>query len=162
IQGDIILSQRFLDTFDPTDKRLSGWVGEYENPTETYYYINKYKEYAGDINNTESSVALRLAEQYLIRSEARVQQGKLDLAIIDINAIRGRAGLKLITKSNLKITKEALLDSIMEERKKELFGEFGHYWLDLKRTNSSSNKFKKSPSWQDTDVLYPIPEQELL
>jgi hypothetical protein len=36
---------------------------------------------------------LRLAEQYLIRAEARAQQDNLTGAIDDLNVIRNRAGI---------------------------------------------------------------------
>ena len=68
----------------------------------------------------------------------------------------------MIVDTNPEITSEALLDTIMEERKKELFGEYGHHWLDLKRTKNVLEEFVDNPSWQDTDIWYPIPEQERL
>lgn len=162
ISGQIVLNQSFLEKFSSYDKRRTQWVGVFEKSNETYHYINKYKEYTSNINNTESSVVLRLAEQYLIRSEARLHQGKLDLAIKDIDVIRKRAGLELIANKYPEIKQQTLLDTIMEERKRELFGEYGHHWLDLKRTGSVFKKFEDSPTWQDTDIWYPIPEKERL
>lgn len=162
IKGAIVLSSNFIKEYSTSDKRFSHWIGIYQESNETYPFINKYKEYANSIDNTESSVVLRLAEQYLTRSEARAHQGKLDLAIKDIDIIRKRAGLELISNTYPEITKKELLDTILKERKKELFGEYGHYWLDLKRTNTVSEEFTNNPSWEDTDFWYPIPEQERL
>ncbi|WP_417197985.1 RagB/SusD family nutrient uptake outer membrane protein [Bizionia sp.] len=162
VQGEIVLSQDFVNDFSGNDKRLMYWVGTYQKSSDIYPYINKYKEYVSNSNNSESSVVLRLAEQYLIRSEARLRQNKLDMAIKDIDVIRHRAGIDLIVDTNPEITSEALLDTIMEERKKELFGEYGHHWLDLKRTKNVLEEFVDNPSWQDTDIWYPIPEQERL
>lgn len=106
-------------------------------------------------------MVLRLAEQYLIRAEARVKQGKLTgngSAAEDINEIRNRAGLGDTPAS----TDEELMAAIEQERKVELFAEWGHRWLDLKRTGRASALLSSKTHWDDTDVLYPIPQQEIL
>lgn len=72
---------------------------------------------------------LRIAEQYLIRAEARAQQDKLTEAQADISAVRKRAGLTDETA----VTKDALLLSIENERKIEFAFE-AHRWFDLVRT----------------------------
>src|SRR5690606_40581539 len=103
----------------------------------------------------------RFAEQYLIRAEARAMQGKLSGAIADVDKIRQRAGLELISDTNPAIDKEALLNIIFQERKLELFSEWGHRWFDLKRTGRASAVLSSiKPQWQDTDILYPVPEEE--
>src|SRR3546814_2883222 len=101
---------------------------------------------------------LRLAERYLIRAEARARQDKLagpDGATFDINAIRLRSGLDATDA----LTKEQLLAAIEQERRVELFAEWGHRWFDLKRTARASEILKpqKGENWQQTDMLYPIP-----
>jgi hypothetical protein len=68
---------------------------------------------------------------YLIDAEAKAQQGKIAEAKADVDIIRKRAGLAALTST---ITKDQLLLAIEKERKLELFGEWGHRWLDLKRT----------------------------
>jgi hypothetical protein len=57
-----------------------------------------------------------------------------------------------------------LLLAIEQERKVELFGEWGHRWFDLKRTNRATAVIggQKPATWQPTDVLYPIPENQRL
>ncbi|MBO9573328.1 MAG: RagB/SusD family nutrient uptake outer membrane protein, partial [Chitinophagaceae bacterium] len=60
----------------------------------------KYKQGWGTFDQTEYTMVLRLAEQYLIRAEARARQNKLvgeNSAEADINAIRLRAGLTATT-----------------------------------------------------------------
>ncbi len=60
-----------------------------------------------------------------------------------------------------------LLSAIQHERQVELFTEWGHRWLDLKRTNTidaimTDATLEKGGSWQPTDQLYyPIPLSEL-
>ena len=48
----------------------------------------------------------------------------------------------------------------MEERRKELFSEWGHRWFDLKRTGKATEVLSSNPLWNATDQWYPIPEQE--
>ena len=106
-------------------------------------------------------MVLRLAEQYLIRAEARAMQNNLQGAISDMDVIRQRAGIDLIADIDPGIDREALLDLILEERKKELFAEWGHRWLDLKRSGTVSAVLGPiKPLWQDTDALFPIPGEE--
>nr|WP_055562802.1 RagB/SusD family nutrient uptake outer membrane protein [Hymenobacter sp. AT01-02] len=48
--------------------------------------------YSRSPQRDDPSYVLRLAEQYLIRAEARAKQGKLTEALADLNAVRSRAG----------------------------------------------------------------------
>ncbi|GAA3931274.1 RagB/SusD family nutrient uptake outer membrane protein [Chitinophaga oryziterrae] len=153
-------------SFDPADKRKTSWITSRTYNGNTYYYPTKYK--ATEVTPvTEYTTILRLAEQYLIRAEARVWQGKLTVAASDISVLRRRAGLANITAS----TKEAMLAMIEKERVFELFTEWGHRWFDLKRSpsltiagNTRADDLLKplEKSWQSTDTLYPIPLDQLL
>jgi hypothetical protein len=103
---------------------------------------------------------LRLAEQYLIRAEARANQNNIAGAVDDINVIRTRAGLPAVSQG---VSKDQCLLAIEQERRIELFTEWGHRWFDLKRTNRADAVLStlKSPNWQSADRLYPIPQSEL-
>lgn len=150
-----------LNGFEVGDKRKSSWVKSFTNMTGTYYYPFKYKIKAST-TPTEYSTVLRLAEQFLIRAEARAQQENLLGAIDDLDAIRNRAGLKLIKIENPGINKANLLNTILKERYVELFSEWGHRWFDLKRTeNANAVLGLLKTDWQPTDVLYPIPFEEV-
>ena len=88
-------------------------------------------------------------------------QGKLSgssSAVSDINVIRRRAGLA----DTEALSQAEVLLAIEEERKKELFVEWGHRWLDLKRTQRANLILASKPNWSPTDLLFPIPESELL
>jgi starch-binding outer membrane protein, SusD/RagB family len=54
--------------------------------------------------------------------------------------------------------------AIEQERKIELFAEWGHRWFDLKRNSKATELLSpiKNPNWQSTDTLYPIPIKEIL
>ena len=80
---------------------------------------------------TEFYVVLRLAEQYLIRAEARANNNDIVGAQNDINVIRNRAGLNNTSAND----KASILNAIEHERQTELFAEWGNRWFDLKRTD---------------------------
>ena len=152
------LEPGFVNSFSPEDERLENWVGYHQGTS--YYFPYKYKVHNSIEEPTEYSMVLRLAEQYLIRAEARAMQNDLSGAISDLDVVRKRAGLPLVADNNQTIGKDELLTLITEERKKELFTEWGHRWLDLQRLEKATEIFGNNPQWQETDVLYPIPETE--
>jgi len=155
----IALRMELVNSFEEEDNRFEHWIGFHESTGNSYAF--KYKDRSSMNNITEYSMVLRFAEQYLIRAEALAMQGKLTEAITDLDVIRERAGLDLISNANMDIDREMLIELIREERKKELFTEWGHRWLDLKRTGMASSILPNKPSdWEDTDVLFPIPAQE--
>lgn len=159
----VSLSDNLIASFGREDLRLTNWINTFSEENKTFYYPFKYKvKYAPSNEITEYSMVLRLAEQYLIRCEAHTRQGKLSQAIADLDKIRNRANLSLISIAAPEIDQKALLDSIDIERRRELFTEWGHRWLDLKRTGKVSNVLSPiKTSWQETDALYPIPEDEI-
>lgn len=155
------LNDDLVGSFESQDKRLTHWIDLHEGINA--YYPYKYKDRNSTNNLTEYSMVLRLAEQYLIRAEARAMLDNLPGAIADLNTIRSRADIPAILETDPTLTKEILLELILNERRIELFTEWGHRWLDLKRTENTSEVLATKKSlWQDTDVLYPVPEQERL
>ncbi|MEH6680320.1 MAG: RagB/SusD family nutrient uptake outer membrane protein [Sediminicola sp.] len=160
-QKPVALSSDLIGTYSPRDLRREHWIEVFQTESNAYYFPLKYRTATTD-GNVEHSMAMRFAEQYLIRAEARAHQGKLPGAIEDLDKIRERANLEPIWNVAPSIGMEALLDSIQLERRRELFTEWGHRWLDLKRTGRVSEVLGTiKPSWQDTDALYPIPEEEI-
>ena len=154
----IKLSDSLLVSFSEQDKRLLHWVALHQG-TQLYYPF-KYKIRTSSDEATEYSMVLRLAEQYLIRAEARAMQNDIVGAIGDVNQIRARAGVEIFGTEDVSMSQNIILEIIMDERHKELFSEWGHRWLDLKRTNKASEVFGHEPLWESTDMLYPIPETE--
>ncbi|MBO9727485.1 MAG: RagB/SusD family nutrient uptake outer membrane protein [Chitinophaga sp.] len=149
--------------FEVTDKRLASWVGIKKYNGKTYQYPAKYKVRVGSStvpeNATEYEIVFRLGEQYLIRAEANAQLGNMTPAIADADSIRSRAGLSLLSPV---ITKDALLKAIAQERRIELFAEWGHRWFDLIRTNKADEVLRVlKPTWKSTAILWPIPQYEL-
>jgi hypothetical protein len=154
-----LVTSHLLTAFEPTDQRRSSWIASRIYSGQLYHYPFKYKVYGNGAPQTEYYVVLRLAEQYLIRAEARAHQNKLAAGAGDINIIRQRANLPALSFSN----HQSLLAAVDQERRIELFAEWGHRWLDLKRTQQADAVLGvvKESTWQPTDVLWPIPQNQL-
>lgn len=158
----VYLSSSLWSSFEPGDKRkLNGnWMNVYTDVSGTYYYPYKYKDVS--TSSTEYTMMLRISEQYLIRAEARAQQNNIAGAQNDLNLIRERAGLSNTNASD----QGALLAAILKERRVELFAEFGHRWLDLKRTGNVDAVMTiataaKGGTWESYQQLYPISGSEI-
>jgi len=152
------LTEELLEAFEEGDMRFTDWVGHYSDGNQTFAFPFKYRVRTSTATE-EYYTVLRLGEQYLIRSEARAHHGDLEGAMSDLNVIRNRAGLE-----NTSATDEAsLFLAIEQERRIELFAEWGHRWLDLKRTDRADTVLGAvKTDWQPTDVLYPIPLEQIL
>jgi starch-binding outer membrane protein, SusD/RagB family len=155
------LSNLLLTAFEANDNRKVSWVGSILSGGITYNYPNKYKKGNFDVAQpiTEYSMVLRLAEQYLIRAEARAKQNNLSGAIADLDTIRTRANLPKLADN---LSKDQVLAATEQERRIELFTEWGHRWLDLKRTNRidavmTNVAVKKGTTWNSDWQYYPIP-----
>lgn len=147
-----------FETSPNIDLRKTNWTSPKTVSNKIYYAITKYKVSSG--TGSEYHVVLRLAEQYLIRAEARAKLGKITEARTDVDAVRNRAGLAGL---NTSLNQTQLLSAIETERLHEFFGEFGHRWLDLKRTERATTVLSPiKANWQTTDVLFPIPQSQIL
>ncbi len=159
--GGVSIRNDVYNAYEAGDNRRSQWVGIFNNGSDDFYYPHKYKVGITSLPSEEEwDVVLRLGEQYLIRAEARAQLNNISGAQSDLNVIRNRAGLG----NTIAGDRQSILEAIYRERRFELFAEWGHRWLDLKRTGLSDEVLSILPDkdWQSTDVLWPIPEQELL
>jgi hypothetical protein len=157
--NDCALSTNIVSSFSKNDKRLTSWVDSITLSNVKYYFPYKYKVKTGS-NLTEYYVVLRLAEQYLIRAEAEAHLNDFDGAINDLNIIRSRAGIDPLT---VPTSLTDCLNEIEQERKVELFCEWGHRWLDLKRTNAANTVLSGiKPGWNPDNILFPIPTTDVL
>jgi starch-binding outer membrane protein, SusD/RagB family len=119
--------------------------------------VAKYGTADQDNNNV---VVFRLAEMFLIRAEARAQQGNVtgtNSAQADLNTLRTRANAPLISN----VSQGQMLLLIEQERVYELAFE-GHRWYDLVRTGRASDIMPSfNSNWKDAYQLWPIPQREL-
>lgn len=156
------LTPYLLNAFDSGDLRKTAWLDSTNYAGTVYYYPYKYKvqtSVAGTV--PEYYTILRMAEQYLIRAEARANENNGgNAAITDLNVIRMRAGLPAYAGAS---DLTSVLNAIMHERQIELFAEWGHRWFDLKRWGNATSvlsvtKGNPVPTYQ---LLWPIPLSEL-
>jgi hypothetical protein len=153
------LTTGLVNDFEPGDNRLAAWTANTVIGSQVFYYPYKYK-ITGGSPSSEYHIMFRLAEQYLIRAEARMQQGNITGAIGDVNTIRSRAGLIPLL---LSLTADETAAAIAQERRIELFAELGHRWMDLKRTANVDVVIGalKPSTWQPATALWPVPQDQI-
>ncbi|RDI11244.1 RagB/SusD family nutrient uptake outer membrane protein [Flavobacterium sp. AG291] len=153
------LDPELVHAFEEGDLRRKHWIGEVTDGASTWYHAYKYKQVVPQDVSAEYTIALRLEELYLIRAEARTMLGDIAGAQQDLNMIRQRAGLN----DTEAMTTEGLLSAIGYESRFEFFTEQGHRWFDLKRTGLANGVLATvKPGWNETDILWPLPQNELL
>lgn len=164
-----LASDFLLTAFETGDLRATKWIGD----SAGYKFINKYKEWDASKPITEAIMMMRIAEQYLIRAEARIQQEKIADGIADLNALRKRArGANPGDLPDLStaLSKTDALAAVEHERQVELFTEWGHRWFDLKRTKRldavmtvvTPVKNNNTAQWEPFRTLFAIPAGEIL
>ncbi|MGC1631279.1 MAG: RagB/SusD family nutrient uptake outer membrane protein [Gelidibacter sp.] len=153
------ISEHLIDAFEDGDSRKTQWIAPIADGADTWYHPNKYKLNTNSGTTQEQSIVVRLAELYLIASEAQVHLGDIQHALDFLNPIRERAGLSPLDMMG----QSEILNAIQKERRVELFTEHGHRFFDLKRTGRANSELSiVKPNWESTDVLLPLPESELL
>jgi len=157
-----------VDAFEPGDLRRANWAVTFNTtatPPVTHTFPYKYKVRTGPAV-TEYSMIMRFAEAYLIRGEARILQSKFGLGIADLDIIHKRGNPTAPTLATPTTIAQGML-RVEQERRVELFTEWGHRWYDLKRWKSFSGDAGKTradevlpltkPNWKPTAILMPIP-----
>jgi hypothetical protein len=162
-----VLQNPLLNAFEQGDKRQE-WIKATIINGSTYYPY-KYRKGAG-VPYSEYNMVLRLAEQYLIRAEARIMQNNFSGSMDDVNTIRTRAGLSAKTVFS---SQAEAMSTLEHERRIELFAEWGHRWFDLRRwsaliplpgvlTRADEVLGGFKVEWKPDAILWPIPAKELL
>ncbi len=138
-RGDIYVEQAHLDLYDQVN--------------DERYFLFYDGERTGKWENQFGNVGIiRLAEMYLTRAEANLQDPGADVGdspLNDINAIRNRAGLGDL--GSVTIT------DILNERHLELAFE-GHQIHDLKRTGRPVGAL----AFNAPKLIFPIPNREII
>lgn len=184
-------TRKLVDAFNPADPRIA------ETYTKTNIgawsfaggfmmvkYVNGDRNLfagIGTINSINNTRILRLADVKLLVAEAYLQTNQADKALLQVNDIRTRA--RISTPSGAEATEPANLTSvtmqdIIDERLRELAGEEGIRWNDLRRwhvagyidmSTWTKTDFGFLPSYDDnlwgfnvqTHLLMPIPNSEM-
>ncbi len=160
--GSIFVYQSFFDSLDVKDKRRGLLDTNYVNLqgrivlqkditpiTRKGILVKKYQD-ANSIgsNHAVNIPLLRYADVLLIAAEAEARlNGSSSIAYGFINQVRRRAG---ISDLRVGLSKDALIDAILQERSWELFAE-GDRWFDLTRTNTFITVVSKA-----VNDVYPV------
>jgi starch-binding outer membrane protein, SusD/RagB family len=172
----VYISKSLLNNFEPGDNRKEKWIGNVTVDLEKFYYPAKYK-IAYDATKSsvdEYTIVLRLSEQYLIRAETRNEQNNIAGAVSDLNVLRMyRRAAPTISVPNplpdvsVSVSQDQLREMILNERRVELFTEWGHRWFDLRRSNTldavmTEAQNTKGGTWNHFKAFYPIPVSDIL
>jgi len=154
-----MLTPDWLMAVEAGDLRWADWTDSVTVFGKEYFFPYKYKLTGPSPVDTEYNMVVRLAEVFLIRSEARAHLGDIPGAQADLDMVRARAGLGATMAGDV----SSLLTAILHERQVELMAEWGHRWLDLRRMGMADAVLgnEKQGWWKGTDTLYPIPAKEL-
>lgn len=159
-------ADNFFNSFAANDIRkqqflVNGVVGARRGAEG--YLINKFEFRATAATNT---VLIRSSEMYLIEAEAETRLGVANEAVakVALQAIQSRSIPGALLSVN---TGQALIDEILVERNKELYGE-GHKFFDLLRTKTPIVRTATNGHWValnlpvgDNKLIFPIPQGEL-
>jgi starch-binding outer membrane protein, SusD/RagB family len=165
------LSEDLLNAFESGDQRFTSWTRT--SVIGGTPILQAYKYQVGSVNTptVEYPIILRLAEQYLIRAEARIWQNNIAGGAEDLNIIRtrarGTADATVLPDLSSSISQDEALDAVYQERRVELFTEWGHRWFDLRRAGKidavmSEATIRKGGTWESKDAYYPITRTEIL
>ena len=159
-------SKELRDAFDKVnDIRYTATV---RDRGSNRYSLAKYTGGDATAPNMADLKVFRTAEMYLIRAEAYAEKDQLLLSANDLNTLRAARINGYL--SQVFLTKEALINAIIEERFKELAFE-GQRMSDLRRRLLSVTRLPEdavnalgAELLQPTDKQYyfPIPDAEIL
>lgn len=160
--GGAFFHDQFVDTFSDTDVRNTFFGGYYGGaPGAWFYYISLKYEFAF----TSDQVLMRTAEMILADAEAKYHLGKVGEAHDLLFTLQSNRDPLAVKSSN---TGQDLLDEILWERRKELYGEIGVEWFDAKRyglgmPRSASHRLGPDTALQPNDNRFylKIPQTEI-
>jgi starch-binding outer membrane protein, SusD/RagB family len=159
-RGDCPMAPALIAAFDTTnDKRYTAMRLLGANKR---YYTTKFSD---PVNNTDNSPIIRTTEILLNKAEALAKSSTTVSAdaITLVNRLRTRAGLPALVASGF-ATPQALVDAILDERRKELCFE-GHRRMDLLRNGKSLRTTGAGAGALSAPgavrVVMPIPQREI-
>jgi hypothetical protein len=160
-------SDSLIRAYGSSDPRLNIWLPVVYGTTRN---SKKYR-YSSDVAVgtaavPQTNIFMRLAEVYLIRAEARIQQAtatSIANGIADINVIRARAGVTAIPTATY--TQAQAMKFLETERVLELSFE-ARRWIDLARWGTTDQVYQNlkgsyKKHWTSNRALLPIPLVEI-
>ena len=124
--------------------------------TRKWEWVNPILTQASSSDQYNNLIYLRLADTYLLLTEALFRQNKLDEAALWINKVRGRSHASPVAAANITI------DFILDERSRELVTE-EHRRYALLRAGKLVERVQKyndfaGPTIANAPLLFPIPQ----
>ncbi|MDO7170753.1 RagB/SusD family nutrient uptake outer membrane protein [Mariniflexile sp. AS56] len=126
------------------------------------YVTAKFRDNA---DQSGDLIMMRSSEMWMIEAEALAEQNKLPEAKAALLAVLSKRDPSATLSTAT--TKEALVDEILLERRKEFYGELGLGYFDLKRRNKGLVRTGPNQQWQltvpagDSRWRFYIPQSEI-
>jgi hypothetical protein len=125
----------FVETFEDGDVRKSLFEIEKNSSDAQIYQHYRYKKFHNLYPDEDGDIVLmRSSEQLLIEAESKAQLNQPDEAVTLLNELRGKRNLSPLSANNF--TQKTLIDNILLERRRELWGE-GFRLYDILRTQTA-------------------------
>jgi hypothetical protein len=126
--NNAFVNDDFVSLFSDTDVRNLFLAGFYGGASTDYYYYITTK-FVQNEDFSDDVVMMRVAEMYLIEAEAKTELGESDAGDV-LFALQSNRDPNTVKSGN---TGQALIDEILVERRKELYGEIGVGFMDIRR-----------------------------
>lgn len=117
--------------YDANDLRKTVFFKQHRDDTTTYYFQGSYD---GDALPSGIFDGLATDEMYLVRAESAARQGKIDSALLDLNALLVKRWKQGTYTAFASTDANEIIDKILLERRKELVWR-GLRWSDIRRLN---------------------------
>lgn len=150
---------------DNYDKRYYAWFITKEYNGKSKDILSKIMDESNDASEYSGGAyfgfsMIRIPEMYYIMAEALLEEGDKEYARDYLDAVVSARGM--VKFADRDTGKDITLDDIMNERRKELFGE-GQWWFCLKRLNRDVYVHALDATLKGSDRIYtlPIPTEEL-
>jgi hypothetical protein len=173
------MNSTFVQSFSLTDVRNTFYFRSANPASSLRYATNKFgsasttdvllitgqtvKLRETDFN--ESLTMMRAAEMYLIEAEAEAELGNTQKAKTLLFTLQKNRDAAAVQSTN---TGAALINEILLERRKELYGELGISWLDIKRrqlplvrTGNHPAAYRFSFPANDPRLITKLPQNEI-
>ena len=150
---------------DNYDKRYYAWFITKEYNGKSKDILSKIMDESNDVSEYTGGAyfgfsMIRIPEMYYIMAEALLEEGDRERARDYLDAVVSARGM--VKFADRDTSKDITLEDIMNERRKELFGE-GQWWFCLKRLNRDVYVHALDATLKGGDKIYtlPLPTEEL-
>lgn len=145
--NSIMPDPHFVALFEDGDIRKSLFEIA-DQPEEAIYRHYRYKKFRNKYPHHDAHILLmRSSEMLLIGAESQARQNKIDEAVSTLNELRGKRNLSGLVSTNF--NKESIIDEILLERRRELWGE-GFRLFDILRLQTAPKRLETNQTFIDS------------